>query len=196
MSQILSVAPEFVEVITWNDAGESHYIGPCWAEGLPEDILQYGNSETNPHDGWQALVASFIAAYKNDVKDAEAMAPVGGAPFAGAMWYRSATRACSGDVPRGAGAAVDAVNFAVVLPSGTTGQKLRVSSGGEAIAEIDLRPGLNYGSVPGLRTGAQAIELLGADGNVVASAASKVDASDSPNQYGFCDYNYFVSGLQ
>jgi hypothetical protein len=26
--QILELAPRFVEIITWNDYGESHYIGP------------------------------------------------------------------------------------------------------------------------------------------------------------------------
>ena len=141
-------------------------------------------------------MASFIDAYKNGVQDPEQMKPHGDGAFTGALWYRSATRACSGDVPRGAGAASDAVNYAVVLPSGADGQSLRVSSGGETIAEIGLRAGLNYGSVPGARTGAQKIELLGSDGNIVAEATGKVDVSDSPNEYGFCDYNYFVSGLQ
>ena len=141
-------------------------------------------------------MASFIDAYKSGERDAEKMAPRGGAAFTGALWYRSATRACSGDVPRGAGAASDAVNYAVVLPAGADRRSLRVTSGGQVIAELALRPGLNYGAVPGARTGAQKIELLGADGAVIAQASSKVDVSDSPNQYGFCDYNYFVSGLQ
>ena len=30
--QLLTLAPQFVEIITWNDFGESHYVGPI--EGI------------------------------------------------------------------------------------------------------------------------------------------------------------------
>ncbi|RYP92567.1 hypothetical protein DL770_001325 [Monosporascus sp. CRB-9-2] len=195
MAQILRVSPEFTEFITWNDAGESHYIANCWAEGLPEDILEYGNSDTNPHDGWQPLVASFIDAFKSGTRDAGAMRPRGNS-FAGAMWYRSVTKACGGDVPRGAGAAVGAVNYAVVLPAGSSGMRVRVISGGRVLAEQPVGPGLNYNSVAGMGLGAQKIELLNAGGAVIATANSNLDVTDRPNQYGFCDYNYRVAGLR
>ncbi|KAI5865695.1 glycoside hydrolase family 71 protein [Durotheca rogersii] len=198
MQQILSVGPEFAEVITWNDAGESHYIGPCWPEGLTEEILQYGDSGANPHDGWQALIGSFADAYRAGAADVGAMRPRGGAPLAGAMWYRAATRACGGEQPRGAGAAVDAVNYAVVLPAGAGALTVRVSSGGQVLATQPLADsaagGLRHGSVPGMRAGAQRVELLDASGAVVASATSRVDASDLPVA-GFCNYNYYVVGL-
>ncbi|KAI5925059.1 glycoside hydrolase family 71 protein [Camillea tinctor] len=195
MTQILAVQPEFTEVITWNDAGESHYIGPCWAEGLTEEILQYGNSDTNPHAGWQPLVSSFITAFKGGAKDAGAMVPPAGGAFAGAMWYRPVTKSCGGDVPRGSGAARDAVNYAVVLPAGSAGMQVRVSSGGRELATLPAQAGLNYGSVAGMVTGAQKLELLGSGGNVVASASSAVDVSDAPTN-GFCNYNYYVVGLK
>ncbi len=125
------------------------------------------------------------------------MVPRDGNSFAGAMWYRSVTRACGGDVPRGAGAAVDAVNYAVVLRASGGPQTIRVTSGGQVIADgLPAGPGLNYNSIAGLRTGAQKIELLDATGAVVASATGSVDVSDGPNEYGFCDYNYFVAGLR
>ncbi|KAI1496386.1 glycoside hydrolase family 71 protein [Biscogniauxia marginata] len=198
MIQILALGPEFTEVITWNDAGESHYIGPCWAEGLTDEILQYGNSDTNPHSGWQPLISSFVAAFKAGAAD---MVPRGGARFAGAMWYRGVTRACGGDgaVPRGAGAAVDAVNWAVVLPadSDSDGMRVRVSSGGHEIATLPARAGLSYGSAGGVVTGPQKIELLSSAGGVVvvAAAESRVDVADGPTD-GFCNYNYYVVGLE
>lgn len=53
---------QFVELVSWNDYGESHYIGP-----LSSPHLDDGNSKwTNdmPHDGWLQLSKPFIAAYK------------------------------------------------------------------------------------------------------------------------------------
>ncbi|KAI1105562.1 glycoside hydrolase family 71 protein [Jackrogersella minutella] len=194
MEQILSLSPEFTEVITWNDAGESHYIGPCWPEGLTDEILQYGNSDTAPHDGWQPVIASFIEAFKAGSTSVGDMAPRSG-DFAGTMWYRGVLTSCSGDVPRGSGAAVDAVNYAVVLPAASSGLSVRVTSGGQVLATQPVGPGLSYNSVAGLRTGAQKIELVDGGGQVVASASSQVDVSDGPTD-GFCDYNYYVAGLQ
>ncbi|KAI1094115.1 glycoside hydrolase family 71 protein [Rostrohypoxylon terebratum] len=198
MEQILALAPEFVEVITWNDAGESHYIGPCWAEGLTPEILQYGNSDTMPHDGWQPLIASFVAAFKANATSGSAMAPPKSSSFVGAMWYRGVLTSCGGSgatPPRGSGAALDAVNYAVVLPQDSAGMSVRVTSGGQVLATHAVSAGLNYRSVTGLKTGPQKLELLDGSGHVVASADSKVDVSDSPTD-GFCNYNYYVAGLQ
>ncbi|KAI1804276.1 glycoside hydrolase family 71 protein [Daldinia bambusicola] len=194
MEQILSVSPEFTEVITWNDAGESHYIGPCWPEGLTEEILQYGNSDTTPHAGWQPLIASFVDAFKAGASDAGAMEPRDG-DYAGAMWYRGVLTSCNGDKPRGSGAAVDAVNYAVVLPRGSAGLSVRVSSGGEVLATHPAHGGLNYNSVVGMAAGAQKIELVDGGGRVVAAAEGTVDVTNEPTN-GFCNYNYYVAGLQ
>ncbi|KAI1138033.1 glycoside hydrolase family 71 protein [Hypoxylon sp. FL0543] len=194
MEQILSLSPEFTEVITWNDAGESHYIGPCWPEGLTAEILQYGNSDTAPHDGWQPLISSFIDAFKAGATDVGSMKPRTG-DFAGTMWYRGVLTSCSGDKPRGSGAAVDAVNYAVVLPPGSSGYSIRVTSGDTVLVTQPVGAGLSYNSVPGLKTGAQRLALLDGTGQVVASANSKVDVSDQPTD-GFCNYNYYVAGLQ
>ncbi|XXH06061.1 hypothetical protein Hte_012506 [Hypoxylon texense] len=195
MEQILSVSPEFAEVITWNDAGESHYIGPCWPEGLTDEILQYGNSNTYPHTGWQSLIASFIDAFKSSSPSAGSMKPRDG-HFAGALWYRGVlASSCAGDKPRGSGAAVDAVNYAVVLPPGSSGLSVRVTSGGTVLAAQPVGGGLNYNSVRGMRAGAQKIELVDGSGNVKASASGSVDVGTGPTN-GFCNYNYYVAGLQ
>ncbi|KAI1772010.1 glycoside hydrolase family 71 protein [Hypoxylon cercidicola] len=200
MEQILSVSPEFAEVITWNDAGESHYIGPCWAEGLTPEILQYGNSDTMPHDGWQGVIGSFVDAFKAGAGAGAAMRPRNGR-FAGALWHRgvltSSSSSCGGDRPRGAGAAVDAVNYAVVLPAGSSsaGLRVRVTSGGRVLATRAVGAGLGYGSVAGMRPGPQKVELVDGAGNVVASASGAVDVGAAPTD-GFCNYNYYVAGLQ
>jgi hypothetical protein len=61
-NEILTLKPQFIEIVTWNDYGESHYIGP-----LSSSHYDDGNSKwTNdmPHDGWLDMAVPFIAAYK------------------------------------------------------------------------------------------------------------------------------------
>ncbi|RYC62407.1 hypothetical protein CHU98_g3799 [Xylaria longipes] len=199
MNQILQLSPEFTEVITWNDAGESHYVGPSWPETVTEEILQYGDTDENPHTGWQPLISSFIDAFKGGASDTSAMVPANGTSFAGAMWYRGVLKSClnnGGDgTPRGSGAARDTVVYAVVIPADSQGFQVRVSSGGAVLATQSVAVGLSYNSIEGLRTGVQLLELLDGSGNVIAKANSKVDVSDQPTD-GFCNFNYYVAGLE
>ncbi|KAI0151596.1 glycoside hydrolase family 71 protein [Xylariaceae sp. FL1272] len=198
MNQILQLAPEFTEVITWNDAGESHYISNCWPETLIEEEFAYGNSTENPHDGWQPLISSFIAAFKAGASDTSAMVPPSGSPFVGAMWYRSILKSCAnngGSAPPGAGAAIDAVDYAVVLPEGSEGYQIRVTSGGQVLRTDDVSAGLSYNSIAGMVVGSQLLELLDGSGNVVASATSKKEVTDQPTN-GFCNFNYYVDSLE
>lgn len=54
--------PQYIEILTWNDYGESHYIGP-----LSSPHSDDGNSKwTNdmPHDGWLEMAKPYIAAFK------------------------------------------------------------------------------------------------------------------------------------
>ncbi|KAI0536786.1 glycoside hydrolase [Xylaria digitata] len=199
MNQILRVSPEFVEAITWNDAGESHYIGPSWPETVNEEILQYGDTDTIPHNGWQPLISSFIEAFKYGASDTSSLVPTNGGSFAGALWYRGVLKSCinnGGDgTPRGSGGARDTVVYAVILPADSQGFQVRVSSGGQVLATQSVAPGLSYNSIEGLKTGGQLLELLDGSGNVVAKASSKVDVSDQPAN-GFCNFNYYVAGLE
>lgn len=60
-NEILTLGPQYIEIVTWNDYGESHYIGPL-------DSLHFddGNSKwvnDMPHDGWLDMAKPFIAAY-------------------------------------------------------------------------------------------------------------------------------------
>ncbi|KAJ5561732.1 Glycoside hydrolase family 71 [Penicillium sp. DV-2018c] len=67
--QVLSLKPEFVEIISWNDYGESHYIGPLH-EGAYA-TFEIGNASYNyatghPHDGWRYFLPYVIDQYKGD----------------------------------------------------------------------------------------------------------------------------------
>jgi hypothetical protein len=60
--QVLQVKPAFVEIITWNDYGESHYIGPISAAGIPEGAARYVTGYE--HSGLIDSLTDFIKAYK------------------------------------------------------------------------------------------------------------------------------------
>ncbi|KAJ7134075.1 putative alpha-1,3-glucanase/mutanase [Mycena crocata] len=60
--QILALKPTFVEVVTWNDYGESHYIGPLSSPHTDDGSSKLVNDM--PHGGWMDMAKPFIAAYK------------------------------------------------------------------------------------------------------------------------------------
>ncbi|PYH98406.1 hypothetical protein BO71DRAFT_406224 [Aspergillus ellipticus CBS 707.79] len=61
-SQAADLQPTFVEIITWNDYGETHYIGPIHEEGLPTGSASYVLG--HPHDAWRTLLPHYINAYR------------------------------------------------------------------------------------------------------------------------------------
>ncbi|KAJ6014734.1 hypothetical protein N7540_009325 [Penicillium herquei] len=63
----LDPMPEFVEIISWNDYGESHYIGPIRENALAAlDIgqAQYDYVTGFPHDAWRDMLPFLINLYK------------------------------------------------------------------------------------------------------------------------------------
>lgn len=66
--EVLSVRPEFIEIISWNDYGESYYIGPLYKGGY--ELFRTGKAPFNyaenmPHNGWRTLLPFIISTYKN-----------------------------------------------------------------------------------------------------------------------------------
>uniref|UniRef100_A0A0W0FW71 Putative glycoside hydrolase family 71 protein n=1 Tax=Moniliophthora roreri TaxID=221103 RepID=A0A0W0FW71_MONRR len=60
--EILALQPTFIEIATWNDYGESHYIGPLTPKHTDDGASKWANDM--PHTGWSELSRPFIAAYK------------------------------------------------------------------------------------------------------------------------------------
>ncbi|KAF7364279.1 putative alpha-1,3-glucanase/mutanase [Mycena sanguinolenta] len=60
--EILSLQPNFVEIVTWNDYGESHYVGPLSSPHTDDGSSRWVNDM--PHDGWLEMAKPFIQAYK------------------------------------------------------------------------------------------------------------------------------------
>ncbi|KAI4598799.1 hypothetical protein KJ359_002691 [Pestalotiopsis sp. 9143b] len=64
-SEVLHWQPDYVELLTWNDYGESHYFGPI----RDNTVLDVGKAPFDyvtgmPHDGWRALLPFWIDMYK------------------------------------------------------------------------------------------------------------------------------------
>jgi hypothetical protein len=53
----------FRKIITWNDYGESHYIGPIQTPGIPSGAERFVSNM--PHDHWRDLLPYYIDAYKS-----------------------------------------------------------------------------------------------------------------------------------
>lgn len=77
--QAMYLAPEFIEIISWNDYGESHYIGPIYdihndlaAASYAAFDKDKGDAPYNyvagyDHSGWRALLPFLIDTYKYNV---------------------------------------------------------------------------------------------------------------------------------
>ncbi|KAF7857093.1 uncharacterized protein EAF02_011326 [Botrytis sinoallii] len=60
--------PEFVEIISWNDYGESHHIGPLRDNAMAAfDIGEAPFNYALQHDGWRDILPFAIDMYKNNV---------------------------------------------------------------------------------------------------------------------------------
>jgi glucan endo-1,3-alpha-glucosidase len=69
--QIISLQPDFIEIITWNDYSESSYVCsmgsglPITIEGINESVLL---PQSMNHDGWLELSKHYIQWYKNNTR--------------------------------------------------------------------------------------------------------------------------------
>ncbi|KAI5460864.1 glycoside hydrolase family 71 protein [Mariannaea sp. PMI_226] len=192
MEQILSLKPQFVEFLTWNDAGESHYIGNIFPEAISGNTDIHAYTDGFSHVGWQQLVKPFIKAYTSGATSASQILPPGNTPV-GSLWYRTvlAGSSCTDSAFQNHGQAQDVINFAVLLPSSS--YTVKVYSNNNLIGTFPGTTGLFYKSVSGLQAGGnQRIEVWDSGNNKVASAigTKNVQASSSG-----CNWNYEVVGL-
>ncbi|KAK3348867.1 glycoside hydrolase [Lasiosphaeria hispida] len=200
LAAALVLQPDFVELLTWNDAGEGHYLGNVWPEAITPEAAELVHDYD--HAGWQAVVGPFVRALKAGGRDVTAVYPAQGKAFEGAFWYRPLLKQAGGGgndrqgmgKPRGWEDAKDAVNLAVVLPGETAGRvAIEVWSGGSVVASFPGVPGLNVHQVEGIRVGEQTVRLVGTDGEVLGHGAGGLHVTDNlGGTGGICNYNYQV----
>ncbi|PYH29356.1 glycoside hydrolase family 71 protein [Aspergillus neoniger CBS 115656] len=89
-NQALFVAPEFIEIISWNDFGESHYIANKTYTAFDNGLAPYNYVLDMPHDGWRDFLPYVIETYKNNMSTITQEGVTG--------WYRlNKAGACSSD---------------------------------------------------------------------------------------------------
>jgi hypothetical protein len=66
--EVAFLEPEWIEIISWNDYGESHYVGPLNEKGygvFTTGKAPYNYARDMPHDGWRLQLPYVIDLYKN-----------------------------------------------------------------------------------------------------------------------------------
>ncbi|KAF7561643.1 hypothetical protein G7046_g2503 [Stylonectria norvegica] len=89
--QVLDVLPQFVEIITWNDYGESHYIGDTDSAQIVSGAEKYVNG--HDHSAFRAVLPYFIKAFKAGDRNVDLPSP-GETAMA---WYRENPKALGSD---------------------------------------------------------------------------------------------------
>ncbi|RDW93688.1 glycoside hydrolase family 71 protein [Aspergillus mulundensis] len=66
--EVMVVQPDFVQIISWNDYGESHYIGPLHDidnyEAFSVGKAPFNYAKGMKHDGWRLFLPYYIDTYK------------------------------------------------------------------------------------------------------------------------------------
>lgn len=143
---LLQLRPNFIEIITWNDFGESSYVGPT--TGFHDsDLIQkdcfYGGLD---HSGFLKMAKTFINAYKHGVSTNLGIPPQEEDVF---MWYRLQPAKINGKndawpLPKNASDCEDVVNVVSFLSNPAT---VYLKSGG-VTKQLNCPAGISNFTVP------------------------------------------------
>lgn len=177
------VQPDLVQIISWNDYGESHYIGPLREEGYkPFEIgkAPFNYAVDMPHDGWRDLLPYWIDTYKHGKANITNETLV--------TWYRPhPASACKSGNTTGntasqlqaefepAKVVQDRIFFSALL---TDVANVTVTVGGEALgAGWDNKPsgriGVYHGSAPYKNATGDVKVIISRDGSPIAKVDGK-----------------------
>jgi hypothetical protein len=162
-NQILALSPRVIEIVTWNDFGESAYVGPISAQHDDDGHSKWINDM--PHGGWLEMAKPYIAAFKAGEKKptiTEEML---------VYWYRPTPKdvVCAGDSlgkPNGWDLVTDEV-FVVALLK--TPGKVTITSGTNT-ESFDAPAGTSLHKLP-LGVGKQTFNLKRSDTEVFSETS-------------------------
>lgn len=164
-----TLLPQFVEIVSWNDFGESHYIGPIVEASIPSNP-NGGNAQPYvngyPHQAWLETLPYQIAAYKHAYNPSANPAPsVAKGQQKIVYWYRTSpasagTTDCTGNCAK---SSINTGGYQMAYPItqiledgifaiallGTKGQSVSITVGSNTPQVFkNLNAGLNYFSRP------------------------------------------------
>ncbi|KAJ7177107.1 glycoside hydrolase [Mycena filopes] len=134
--QVLELQPQLVEIISWNDFGESHYISGPQPHHSDDGSSQWATGM--PHDAWRRIMKPYITAYKAGA--ATPTVTTDGLVY----WYRPTPKGvrCTNDTlpaPNGINLLADVVFATTMLTSPAT---LTVTSGGLPPVSVNVSAGI------------------------------------------------------
>ena len=181
-------------IVTWNDFGEAHYVGPIYSDSeIPAGSAQFVDGF--PHDAWRNFLPYYIAAYKGT--------PLAITTDQVQYWYRdtpaAAGSACSvtGNIASQDQTEVDpnsimedGIFFSALL---VAAGDVTVQIGSSAVVSFAGVAGINHWSIPFAgRTGAPTFTVV-RGGVTTASGTGLKDITDGTG--GCTNYNAFVGGF-
>ncbi|ESZ97957.1 glycoside hydrolase family 71 protein [Sclerotinia borealis F-4128] len=194
--QVLHVQPQFVEIVTWNDWGESSYIGPLLShDEVPANSLKY--VQNMPHSNLLTLLPYYISQYKGTKSNTTTDSMQ--------YWYRTSP-ASAGTIGGVLGnnpthgqkeyspntLCQDKVFFTALLRSAAD---VQVQIGSSPVTSYTGAAGLNHWSQPfNGQTGNVTFSIV-RSGNTVKSEIGTAITAKSSVLGGFTNYNSWVGGF-
>lgn len=183
--QMLDLQPDFLQIISWNDYGESHDMGPINSlASFPSDSVSDSADWTknSGHSAWGSQAASYISAYlagESDITVSENRALL-----AHRQYFKNVT--ATGDslsIPTYASYAQDEFVLQTFLLESTTAE---ISIGGSVIETLSIEAGnqVAYVPFPSSVTGNVTVTLE----NGCTISGTSFYGSTSPEKYNFNAY--------
>ncbi|CAM1502598.1 Fc.00g073740.m01.CDS01 [Cosmosporella sp. VM-42] len=193
--QVLEIQPDMLELQTWNDAGESHYMGNIWPEPINGSTIP-AYTDGYDHTGYWQVLGPLIKAFKKGDTNTDQIFPTNDKAAQGAFWHHTLLTSgdCSSDgmgKPSGLENAEDEVTGIILVASGQNGTSVIVTSGSTQLGTTELIPGYNKFSFRGMTAGQVTVEVRNGENKVIGGSGS-IEVSDSAS---LCNYNYQVVGL-
>jgi hypothetical protein len=147
--QALQLQPDLLQFQTWNDAGESHYMGNLWPEPMSTSKAIQGLVQDRPHKAYWNVMRPFIQAWKSGATSTANMVPDNGKPVQGTFWHHTLTvdaKCGTTDVPKSPDiktAAEDAVSGILLVVKGKTNLVAVVNVNGLKLNSQNLNEGYN-----------------------------------------------------
>lgn len=191
-NEMSTVQPQLIEIITWNDFGESSYIGPLHPDNT--DVYYPGGASPGaidyvtgmPHEAWLDVAKVFIAWAKAGYDDVSSHVDTEEIVY----WYRpfSKTLTCSDALgpPTGSDYPQDAVFAATVLKTEAT---LTITAGGvtstyDAPAGITVFASDAFGGTPSFSLDRSGTNVVQGDGGLAIATSCTEN-----------NYNAFVGSI-
>ena len=189
--QVLDLQPDMLEFQTWNDAGESHYMGNLWDEPMTGSPNIQALVKDRDHKGYWQVIPAFIQAWKRGDKTTANMVPTNGRDIQGVFWHHTLTvdAVCASDpLSKSADietAAENAVSGVVLVKKGKKNLVAVVNVGSKELGKQTLVEGYNKFKFSGMIAGKVQLEVW--DGStMIGGGYGKLEVRMDPLRYNEC----------